>query len=215
MPLDPNNLLSTIDRVKKSEKKRNFTQSIELIVALKGIDLKKPENRMSELISLPHPLRKKGKVCVVASGSLAVNARNAGADYIILPEELEKLSGDKKAIKRLAREYDLFVAEAPLMPLVGRILGSVLGPRGKMPTPVAPNIDVAPELQRQRASIRVRIREQPTTACSIGDEEMDSSQIAENVQAVIRRIEERYEKQILSLGSVHLKSTMGTPLRVE
>ena len=215
MPLDPNNLLSTIDQVKKSEKKRNFTQSIELIVALKGIDLKKPENRMSELVSLPHPLRKKGKVCVVASGSLAVNARNAGADYIILPDELEKLSRDKKAVKRLAREYEFFVAEASLMPLVGRILGSVLGPRGRMPTPVPPNIDVGPVLQRQRASIRVRIREQLTAACSIGDEEMDSSQIAENVQAVIRRIEERYEREILGLGSVHLKSTMGPPLKVQ
>jgi len=215
LPLDPNSLLSTIDQVKKPEKKRNFTQSIELIVALKGIDVKKPENRMSELVSLPHPLRKKGKVCVVASGSLAVNARNAGADYVILSEELEKLSGDKKAVKRLAREYDFFVAEAPLMPLVGRIFGSVLGPRGKMPTPVPPNIDVGPVLQRQRASIRVRVRDQPTAACSIGDDGMDGKHIAENVQAVISRIEERYEREIRSLGSVYLKSTMGSPLKVQ
>jgi large subunit ribosomal protein L1 len=214
LPLDSNTLISTIDQVKKASKKRNFVQSIDLIVALKNIDVKKPENRLNELIRLPRPLTKKNRVCVIASGSLAVNARNAGADYILSPEQLETFSEDKKAAKRLIKDYDSFLAEAPLMPLVGRILGPILGPRGKMPTPVPPNVEVGPVLQRQRASVRVRIRDQLSASCTVGDEEMDSNHIVENIQALISRLEEKYEKDVNDLGVVYLKSTMGSPVKV-
>ena len=215
LPLDSNTLISTIDEVKKSSKKRNFTQSIDLIVALKNIDVKKPENRMNELVHLPHPLTKKKRVCVIASGSLAVNARNAGADYILSPEQLEALSEDKKAAKRLTKDYNSFVAEAPLMPLVGRVLGPILGPRGKMPTPVPPNVDIEPILQRQRASVRIRIRDQLSASCTVGDEEMESKDIIENIQALVSRLEEKYEKGIDNLGVVYLKSSMGSPVKVQ
>ncbi len=215
MPLDSNNLISLIDQVKQSSGKRNFAQAIDLVVALKGIDVKKPENRINEVLSLPHPPKRTGKVCVIASGSLAVNAKNAGADHVISPEELEKLSEEKRVAKKLAGEYDFFLAEAPLMPLVGRILGPVLGPRGKMPTPVPPNIDIDPVLQRQRASVRIRIRDQLSASCRIGDEETDSNLIAENVQTVISRLEERYEREIKNLGTVYLKTTMGHPVKVQ
>lgn len=215
LPLDSNTLISTIDQVKKSSAKRNFVQSIDLIVALKNIDVKKPENRMNELIRLPHPLTKKNRICVIASGSLAVNARNAGADYILSPEQLEELSEDKKAAKRLTRDYSSFVAEAPLMPLVGRILGPVLGPRGKMPTPIPPNVDIEPVLQRQRASARIRIRDQLSASCTVGDEEMESNNIVENIQVLVSRLEEKYEKDVNNLGVVYLKSTMGSPVKVE
>jgi len=204
-----------LDQVKQSSGKRSFVQAIDLIVALKGLDVKKPENRINEVFPLPHPLKKQGKVCVIASGSLAVSAKNAGADRVISPEELEKLSEEKRAGKRLAGEYDFFLAEAPLMPLVGRTLGSVLGPRGKMPTPVPPNIDIAPILQRQRASVRIRIRDQLSVSCRVGDEETDSNLIAENIQAVITRLEEKYEKEIKNLGTVYLKLTMGSPIKVQ
>jgi len=204
-----------LDQVKQSSGKRSFVQAIDLIVALKGLDVKKPENRINEVFPLPHPLKKQGKVCVIASGSLAVSAKNAGADRVISPEELEKLSEEKRAGKRLAGEYDFFLAEAPLMPLVGRTLGSVLGPRGKMPTPVPPNIDIEPILQRQRASVRIRIRDQLSVSCRVGDEETDSNLIAENIQAVITRLEEKYEKEIKNLGTVYLKLTMGSPIKVQ
>ena len=215
MPLDLKRLISAVDQVKQSSGKRNFGQSIDLIVALKGIDVKKPENRINEVLPLPHPLKKKSKVCVIASGSLAVSAKNAGADRIISPEELEKMSEEKKAARKLAKEYDFFVAEAPLMPSVGRILGSVLGPRGKMPIPVPPNIDIGPVLQRQRASVRIRIRDQPSASCSVGDESTDSNHLAENAQAVVSRLEEKFEREIINLGSVYLKLTMGSPVKVQ
>lgn len=215
LPLDSKNLISLVDQVKQSSGKRNFLQAIDLIVALKGVDVKKPENRINEVFPLPHPLKKQGKVCVIASGSLAVSAKNAGADQVISPEELQKLSEEKRDAKRLAGEYDFFLAEAPMMPLVGRILGSVLGPRGKMPTPVPPNVDIGPILQRQRASVRIRIRDQLSASCRVGDEETDSNLIVENVQAVISRLEERYEKETKNLGTVYLKLTMGPPIKIQ
>ncbi len=215
MPLDSNNIVSILDELKKSSRKRGFVQSVDLIVALKGIDTKNSENRMNELITLPHSSGKKRKVCTIATGSLAVNARNAGSDRVISQEELEELSKDKKAAKRLADEYDFFVAEAPLMPLVGRVLGPLLGPRGKMPTPVPPNAEVGAILQRHRNSVRIRIRDQLSASCTVGSEEMENRQITENIQVLISRLEQRYEKDISNLGSVYLKLTMGSPVKVQ
>ena len=54
------------------------------------------------------------------------------------------------------------------MPLVGRILGPVLGPRGKMPIPVPPNADIAALIKKHRKTVVVRMRNQPIIQVSVG-----------------------------------------------
>ena len=81
---------------------------------------------------------------------MAVKAKKAGASLVINRGDLEALVGDKKKQKGLANDYDIFIAEAPLMPFVGRSLGATLGPRGKMPTPVPPNADIKEQIEKHR-----------------------------------------------------------------
>ena len=47
-------------------KPRNFSQTIELIVTLRNIDLRKPENRIVREVVLPHGRGKKAKVCFIS-----------------------------------------------------------------------------------------------------------------------------------------------------
>ena len=214
MPLNTKNLLAAIQEVKSKATERKFSQSIDLAINLQNIDMKKPEGRIQESIELPHSVGKELKVCVIATGEMALKAKKAGASLVLERAALEALVGDKKKQKDLASNYDVFIAEAPLMPLVGKSLGASLGPRGKMPTPVPPNADITEQIERHRRMVLVRMRGQPVIQCRVGTEDMKDEEIAENVQAVVRRIEAKLKRGIKNFRSVYLKTSMGSPVKV-
>ncbi|MFQ6074362.1 MAG: 50S ribosomal protein L1 [Candidatus Bathyarchaeia archaeon] len=215
MSLDTKALLESIKQAKEKSKKRSFSQSIELIINLRDIDMKKPEGKIQERIELPHAVEKQTKVCVFASGELALKAKRAGADLVMERRELEALAGDKKRRKALAQTYDFFIAEAPFMPLVGKILGSALGPKGRMPTPVPPTADIGEHIKKHRKTVVVRLRGQPVLQCRVGTEEMPDEHVVENVQAVLRRLEGRLKKGFRNVESIYVKTTMGQPVRIK
>jgi len=215
LPLAKDQLLTALAELRKGETKRGFTQSVELLVKLREIDLKKPENRLNESIELPNSLEKETKVCVIASGDLATRARAGKADLVVAREELDALGKDKKATRKLVSEYDFFIAEAPLMPLVGKTIGPILGPRGKMPTPVPPNASIDQIIKGHRKLIRIRVRDQPVVQCRIGTEQMSDEKIAENALAVFNRVETRLERGAKNIGRVLIKTTMGKPVKLQ
>jgi large subunit ribosomal protein L1 len=207
-------LAGALLKVKEAAPKRNFNQSVELIVKLRDINLKSPESRINKAVELPNPPRKAVKICAIGGGDFALRAKAAGADLAMAREELERLAGDKKAIKKLAEEYDFFIAEAPLMPLIGKALGSVLGPRGKMPTPMPPNAPLEEALAKHRRTVRIRVKDQPLVQCSIGTEDMDPGAVAENARAVLGALEQSLQKGARNIESVRLKLTMGPSVKV-
>jgi len=214
MPLNMKNLLAAVKEVKSKATERKFSQSIDLAINLQNIDMKKPEGRIQERIELPNSVGKELKICVIASGEMALKAKKAGASLVVERAALEALVGDKKKQKDLAKNYDLFIAEAPLMPLVGRSLGASLGPRGKMPTPVPPNANIENQIKRHRKLVFVRMREQPVLQCRVGNEDMADKEIAENVQAIVRRIEGKLKRGIKNVKSIYLKTSMGSAVKV-
>ena len=214
MPLAKDEVVRALSELRKSLTKRKFSQSIELVVKLREVDLKKPENRINETITLPNPPENPLKVCVIASGDLATRAKSAGADRLITREDIEALSKDKKTARKLAQEYDFFVAEAPLMPLVGRALGSFLGPRGKMPTPVPPTAPIDQIIASHRTMVRVRMREQPVLQCRVGTENMPDDKLVENIQAVFSRIEQKLERGLKNVAEILVKATMSKPVKI-
>jgi len=214
MPLNTKTILNAIKEVKDKSKKRDFIQSVELIINLQDVDPKKTGNKIQELIELPHPAGKERKICVIATGEMALKAKRAGANLVIERSELEALMGDKKKQKELAKTYDSFIAEAPLMPLVGKSLGATLGPRGKMPTPVPPTANIVDQIEKHQKMVFLRMRSQPVLQCRVGNENMADNEMAENIQAVVRRIEGKLKKGVKNIKSIHLKTTMGTPVKV-
>jgi large subunit ribosomal protein L1 len=214
VPLAKDEVSRALGELRKSITKKKFDQSIDLVVRLREVDLKKPENRINETIALPNPPEKALKICVIASGDLATRAKSAGADILIGRQELDNLAKDKKAARKLAQEYDFFIAEAPLMPLVGRALGSFLGPRGKMPTPVPPTAPIEQVVANHRKMVRVRMREQPVLQCRVGTETMPDEKLAENIQAVVSRIEQKLERGFKNIGEILVKGTMSKPVKI-
>jgi large subunit ribosomal protein L1 len=215
LPLAKDQLLTALAGLRKPDAKHGFTHSVELIVKLREIDLKKPENRLNESVELPNSLGKERKICVIAGGDLATRAKAGQADLVMGREDLDKLGKDKKATRKLASEYDYFIAEAPMMPLVGKTIGPILGPKGKMPTPVTPTAPIDQIVQSHRKLIRIRVRDQPVVQCRIGTEKMPDDKIAENAQAVFNRIEAKLERGAKNISRVLVKTTMGEPVKVQ
>lgn len=215
MPLNQKTIIDAVKEAKERSEERNFTQSVELIVNLKEIDVKSPEGRIRERIELPNPVADKpNKICVIATGELALKAKNAEADLLMGRDELTGLAGKKKELRKIANEYDFFLAEGPLMPLVGKILGATLGPRGKMPVPVSPRTDIADLIKRYRKMVSVRMRNQPLLQCRIASESMGEEEIAENIQAVLRVIERKLERGMQNIRSIYVKTSMGPSVKV-
>ncbi|MDG6218450.1 MAG: 50S ribosomal protein L1 [Candidatus Thermoplasmatota archaeon] len=208
-------IVDAVETVKTTAKENNrkFKQTIDVVFNLKNIDLTIPKNRIDEEVILPHGRGAKAKVGLFASGQLALDAKNI-VDLLIKPEDLEDLSDDKKKGKKIADEYDFFLAEAPLMPTIGKALGTVLGPRGKMPRPIPPQGDISDTVKKLRSTVKIRSKGNSTFHTVVGNEDMDSTQIAENIDAVVNRVEGVLERGRMNIRSVYIKTTMGPSKKI-
>jgi large subunit ribosomal protein L1 len=194
--------------------KRKFDQSFELILTLKDIDVKKLDLNVNEVVFLPNKLAEEAKVCIFAAGDNAVRAQRAGADRVIEAGELDGLASEKRSAKKLAREYQFFLADTALMPKIGRILGQFLGPKGRMPTPVPPAAPLESMLSRYRTGVRIKSRGSLSVAGKIGDESLDDSKVAENALAVITAVERKLPNGEKNINSLLVKKSMGKVSKV-
>jgi len=213
--MDIGKVTEAVTKTKKEAKKRKFTESIDLAVNFRDLDLKVPSNRFNYQTTLPHAIWKKVYIVIFAEGELAMNAKKAGVQAIFGKAELEALGKSPKEVRKLAKENEFFLAETPLMPLVARFLGKYLAPRGKMPQPIAPNIDIAGLIERLSRTSKLRIKENPVILTKVGDVKMDSKEIAENIEALIHSLEGKLAKGIQNIRSVYIKTTMGQSERIE
>ena len=207
---------STVMAVQKAlegAKKRNFVETVELAINLKDIDLSVPKNRITEDVILPNGRGKAVRVCVIGGGELALKAKDV-ADLVITPEELQTLADDKKQAKKIANTTNYFIAEAPLMAVVGKRLGTVLGPRGKMPKPIPPGADPTGMIESLRKTVSVRTKDRITFHAPVGSADMPVEQIAENIDALLKRIELKLEKGRMNIESSYVKTTMGPSERL-
>jgi large subunit ribosomal protein L1 len=192
---------------------RNFRETVDLAVNLRDLDLNDPSNRVDESVVLPAGTGQETQIVVFATGETALRAEDV-ADDVLGPDELEDLGDDDDA-KDLADETDFFVAEAPMMQDIGRYLGTVLGPRGKMPTPLQPDDDVVETVERMKNTVQLRSRDRRTFHTRVGAESMDAEEIADNIDVIVRRLEAALEKGPLNIDTIYVKTTMGPSVEVE
>ena len=207
-------IIDAVKEAKEQAKPRNFTQSIDVIINLKDLDVRKPENRFSEEVALPNGRGKEIIIGVIADGELALAAKNAGVDVVISKEDLQEFGKDIKAAKKVVNSVDSFIAQADMMPLVGRFLGRILGPRNKMPKPVPASARIEPLLERTQATIKVGVKQQPSIQILVGTQDMDDEKLAENIEAVLAVLDRNLEKGRNQIKSMYIKATMGSVVRV-
>ena len=183
--MEKNLILETIKKVKESSKK-NFTQKIDLIINLKQINIKKPEENFDLFVALPHEPGKKIKICALVGKELTEEA--SIFDKVIKKEEFEDYK-DKKVLKNLAKEYDLFIAQGNLMTEVAKVFGKTLGPRNKMPNPkyngvVTPGINLKDLKEKLEKTVRIKTKNEPIIKTYVGNEKMKDEEILDNILAI-------------------------------
>jgi len=206
-------LADLVKKGKEQSKERKFTQSVEAMVTLKDVDPKKTDLNINEIIYLPHPTTKQAKICFIGSGDLAVRARNAKANLVIDPSQLDNYGGSKREAKKLARSYDFFLADTALMPRIGKVLGQALGPKGKIPTPVPPNAPVETMINRMRTAVRVRSRSSLGVMSKVGDSKLTEPQLAENILAMVNAVSKKLPNGDKNIRTIMVKTTMGKPAK--
>ena len=209
----PMNVDEAIKKMRENSKKRNFTQTVDLIVNIKDVDLKNPSNRFVMEVMLPAGRGKDVKVCVIGK-SLAEVAKNI-ADEVIDEKVLEECESDKRRMKKLVKRIDFFLAEPQLMTRIGKVMGKYLGPRNKMPKPVPPQTDIRPMVERLKKSVRVVLKDNPLIQCPIGTEDMSDDDLKKNFEAVISAIINKLPNGRNNIRSVYIKTTMGSPVKVD
>jgi len=213
MSLPIKDIIEAVGQAREKSPSRNFEQSFDLAVNLRELDLNRPDERVQTRVQLPNGIGNR-KVMVFASGDLALRARRAGADEVIEPAELDQLADDRKEAKNRFKDYDTFVAEAPMMPTVGRVAGPILGPKGKMPTPVSPQAPIDEIVERERRVVVLRSRDRPYVHCIVGRESMSDEEVAQNIEAVVNALARELKRGMGNIKNIYLKLTMGDSVKL-
>jgi len=192
---------------------RKFSETIEIAVNLRDVDMSVPGNRINEEVILPKGRGKALKVAVIGSGEMVLKAKGV-ADIVIQPDEIESIADDRRGARKLVRNVDYFIAEAPLMPTIGKRLGVFLGPPGKMPRPVPPGSDPSGLVENLRNTVRVRSRDNMVVHIPVGSTTMTPEDVTTNIIEVMRRIENKTPRGPGNIASVYVKTTMGPSVRL-
>lgn len=206
------------DDVKRAVKelkntKRNFVQSVDVSITLRDLDFKQPESRIRTEVALPKGRGKPTQIGVFAEGDMAQQAKKQKLD-VYSKDDIEELGKNRKKAKQIAETHEFFVAQADLMPLIGRMLGPVLGRRNKMPKPIPPVAPLEPLVTKLRDTVAMDSKNNPVVHCYVGTEKMSEDDLAENALAVINAVERMLPRGEGNISSIYMKTSMGKPVRV-
>ena len=214
--MNKNNILDAIKKARESSKKRKFNQSFDLVINLKNLNLKKPEENVNTFLNLPYGRGRKVKVCALVGQEL-VNKAKEVCDKVILKDEFAKL--DKKDVKNLASEFDFFIAQVNLMPDIAKYFGKILGSRGKMPNPKADcvvpiNAELKPLYEKLQKTVKVETKNEPILKLSVGNEAMKDEDVAENISGIYSTILGLLPQEKNNIKNIFLKLTMSKPILI-
>ena len=215
--MNKKSIIEALKQVKESSKKRNFNQSLDLTFNLKDLNLKNPEEQIDIFTALPHNKGKTIKICGLVGPELKPESE-ANCEFTINTEEFSKYN-NKTEIKKLAAEYDFFIAQANIMGQIAKVFGRVLGPRGKMPNTkavcvVPPKSNLKPLIEKLKNTVRLLAKTSLQIQVSVGKEDMKEEEVAENIITIYNLLIHNLPKEENNISSILLKTTMGKPIRV-
>ncbi|RAH17038.1 MAG: 50S ribosomal protein L1 [Methanobacteriota archaeon] len=208
------NIQNAIQQALDESPERNFVETLEMAFTLRDVDLKNPANRIQEEVRLPSGRGKPVRIAMFAGGEMSTKAKAAGIE-VIDPSQIEDIGGNRQQARKMANRYDFFLSEIPHMGTVGRFLGVVLGPRGKMPRPVPPNVDPGMIAAGLKDTAIVRSRDKITFHTAMGSREQGIGDLTANGMAIWTRVVGKLERGAGNIRSCYVKTSMGPSIKVE
>ncbi|HLC36671.1 MAG TPA: hypothetical protein VJK05_03640 [archaeon] len=216
--MNKNDFVKALKEVRNKAKERKFKQSVDLTINFKELDFKKPDSSFSLDVALPFSVggKTESKTLVFARDKGFAADLKGKVDKIVMEDEISKIS--KKDAEGLAVQFDVFLAEGPVMLTVAKFLGQTLAPKGKMPKPVAMSVDNVLELKKKGASntkvTNKKQKVQPLVHLKIGSQDFKDEDLAENAFTVYRLVEDKLPNKNHNIKSVYVKMTMSAPVKV-
>ena len=206
-----------LKKMREGTQKRNFLQSVEMMINFTGLDMKKPQNQVNVKVSLPNPTGKgSGKVAVFAKTDKFADALKGKVDKVIMESELEAMAKERAKVNELMA-YDALFSEGEAMLAVARYLGQQLAPKGKMPK-LIPNINTFDEaLDKAKTQVTVTNKKgkfMPVVHVVVGRENMVDEKIAENMVAVYDAVLNSLPQKKQNMKNIYIKMTMGSPVKM-
>jgi large subunit ribosomal protein L10Ae len=193
-------------------KKRKFTESIEIQVALKNYDPQR-DKRFSGTFKLPTIPRPNLKICMLGNAVHCEKAEALGMDKMSV-EDLKKFNKNKKMIKKFAKKYDAFLASDTLIKQIPRLLGPGLTKAGKFPTLVGPTDDIQDKADTVRATIKFQMKKVMCLSVAVANVEQSKDEIVLNVQLAANFLASLLKKNWQNISVMYIKSTMGPSLQI-
>ncbi|MBU1974897.1 MAG: 50S ribosomal protein L1 [Nanoarchaeota archaeon] len=215
--MDKTTVQKAIVELKKNSKKRKFSQSFDLIVCLQDLNMKNPDDQVEFFAPLHYEFGKKIRICAFTGPELHEQAKIA-CDMTVPQANFGDYSNKVKA-KKLAAEYDYFIAQANIMPKVAGAFGRVLGPRGKMPNPkagciVPGNANLKPLAERLQKTVKVTAKKIPVVQLLVGKENQAEEEVIDNITTLYQAIIHHLPKEKNNIKNIYLKLTMSKPIKL-
>ncbi|MHA1796718.1 MAG: hypothetical protein ACTSUK_11455, partial [Promethearchaeota archaeon] len=216
---------SVIKKEGKPDKVRKFDETVDLIINVRDVDIKNPNNRIDNEIMLPHPIPNnltKKDICFIVKDQMELDLKEAG--YAVLNQNdlsnLQKKS--KKEKKATAKKYKYFVARADLMRDLARVLAQFLGQQGKMPRPqpkgfgiIRPNEDLQNFLPKLNHIVKITMKKQLMMQLKVGKKSQSKEELQDNINSVLNFVEGHLPMGNNNIRSIYIKTTMGKPVMVQ
>jgi len=206
--------LYSIEEASKLIKEVNYTKfdaSVDVAVRL-GVDPRKANQMVRGIVTLPHGTGKDTKVLVLCTPDKEAEAKEAGADFVGMDDQIEK-------INKGWTDFDVVITMPSAMAKVGK-LGRVLGPRGLMPNPKSGTVtmEIGKAVQEVKAGkIDFKVDKFGIIHTSVGKVSFESKKIEENVEEFISTINKL--KPTAAKGtymiSVYVSSTMSPGIKID
>ena len=202
-----NQLIKALDELRKNED-RKFNQTVDLIINLQKFDVKK--QNINLFLDIPYKIKDKNIAGFFESKNKDIET--------ITPTEFKNYS-DKKELRKLAKKFDFFIAQANLMPKVATVFGRVLGPAGKMPSPQMGILMDADEKsikalrEKINNSVKIKIKE-ASIKLAIGKQNMKNGEITENILSVYNAVMKVLPKGKDNIKNIEIKFTMTKPQKI-
>lgn len=209
----------------KPDKVRKFDETVDLIVNMRDVDIKNPNNRIDQEILLPHGIPGNNKVsdlCFIVKDEMEMALKEKG--YSVLnPNDLDDLQKrSTKDKKTAASRHKYFVARADLMKNLAKVLARFLGQQGKMPKPqpkgfgvIRPNENIDEFVAKLDRIIKISMKKQLLMQLKIGKKSQGQKDLMENIETVLNFLETNLPSGHNNVKSIYIKTTMGKPIKVE
>lgn len=159
-----------------------FDEGVDIAMNL-NVDPKKSDQNIRGVVVMPHGTGKNVRIAVFAKGTIAEEAKSAGADIVGDAELVEMIQDGKM-------DFDVCIASPDMMASVGKV-GKLLGPKGLMPNPKLGTVtsDVKQAIIRARkGQVEYRAEKAGVVHANICKSSFDKQKIVDNIKSFIDEV---------------------------